>query len=108
MQLSLKQAEMNGCLAGSDMNAVEMCQSKELVILETAGLPSDGALGACAWTRRVKYVHAEKKGPIAWASESYASGIRISQLCPKSLCHTHPCVYLVAAFAECPMLLPLP
>ena len=28
----------------------------------TAGLPSDGALGACAWTRRVKVRACRKEG----------------------------------------------
>ena len=82
----------------------EIWQSKEIGKLETAGLPSDGALDACAWTRRVKYVHAEKQGPILKHLESYISGIRIGQVCPNSQCHTHSRVYLVAAFAECPML----
>lgn len=40
----------------------ERWQSKELGKLVTAGLPSDGALGACAWTRRVKVRACRKEG----------------------------------------------
>jgi hypothetical protein len=97
---------MNECLVGSDMNAVEIWQSKEIGKLETAGLPSDGALGACAWTIRVKVRACRKAGTYSVAKQSYASGIRIGCGCPKSRCHTHPRVYLVAAFAECPTLAP--